>query len=160
MRLWPLAISFSAFVVAPVAFAVYGFPVPPLFSIPPKSTLPQTSLFRECLPTHVAFSLRPSMLSLFNGRGRRGSPIGDSNPLRSQPTRSAAAHTVLSRNAKSVVSFTGFPALFLVLSHSPPSLDMRRPECWEINRDLHTSMYSDVQGSVNLISQSLKYSHA
>jgi hypothetical protein len=41
---------------------------------PPKSALPQTSLFRECLPTHVAFSLRPSMLSLFNGRGRRGSP--------------------------------------------------------------------------------------
>ena len=67
---------------------------------------------------------------------------------------------VLSRNAMSVVSFTGFPALFLVLSHSPPSLDSRRPECWEINRDLHTSMYSDVKGSVNLISQSLKYSHA
>ena len=67
---------------------------------------------------------------------------------------------VLSRNARSVVSFTGFPALFLVLSHSPPPLDSRRPECWEINRDLHTSMYSDVQGSVNLISQSLKYSHA
>jgi len=38
----------------------------------PKSTLPQTSLFRDCLPTHVAFSLTPSMLSLFNGRGRRG----------------------------------------------------------------------------------------
>jgi len=127
---------------------------------PPKSTLPQISLFRECLPTHVAFSLRPSMLSLFNGRGRRGSPIGDSSALRSQPPRSAAAHIVLSRNAMSVVSFTGFPALFLVLSHSPPPLDSRRPKCWEINRDLHTSMYSDVKGSVNLISQSLKYSHA
>ena len=61
----PLAISFSAFVVAPVAFPVQGFPVRPLFSIPSESTLPETCLFRECLPTHVAFSLRPSILSLF-----------------------------------------------------------------------------------------------
>ena len=35
----PLAISFSAFVVAPVAFAVSGFPVPPLFSIPAEIDL-------------------------------------------------------------------------------------------------------------------------
>src|ERR1700730_2288243 len=34
-----LAISFSAFVVAPVAFAVWGFPVPPLFSIPSEIDL-------------------------------------------------------------------------------------------------------------------------
>jgi len=35
----PLAISFSAFVVAPVAFAVWGFPVPPLFSDSPEIDL-------------------------------------------------------------------------------------------------------------------------
>jgi hypothetical protein len=80
---------------------------------PPKSTLPQTSLFRECLPTHVAFSLRPSMLSLFNGRGRWGSPIGDSSALRSQPPRSAAAHTCSQEMPRASFLLRVFPPSFL-----------------------------------------------
>jgi hypothetical protein len=53
---------------------------------------------------------------------------------------------VLSRDAMSVVSFTRFSALFFVLSHSSPPFDSRRPKCWEINRNLYTFMYFDVQG--------------
>jgi hypothetical protein len=127
---------------------------------PPKSTLPQTSLFRECLAPHVAFFLRPLMLSLFNGRGRRGFAHRRFKRLTIPTAEVRCGPYVLSRNAMSVVSFMGFPALLFVLSHSPPPVDRGRPKCWEINRDLHTLMYSDVQGSVNLISQSLKYSHA
>ena len=120
---------------------------------------PKPACFASVCQLIVAFSLRPLMLSLFNGEvaGVRPSEIqAPYDPNR----RGRCGPYVLSRNAMSVVSCAGFPALLFVLSHSPPPLDSRRPKCWEINRDLHILMFSDVQGSVNLVSQSLKYSHA
>ena len=156
----PLAISFSAFVVAPVAFAVKGFPVPPLFSIPSEIDLaPNQPVSRVSANSCCFLSQALDALAVQRSRSP-GIAHGRFKRLTIPTAEVRCGPYVLSRNAMSVVSFTGFPALFLVLSHSPPPLDSRRPKCWEINRDFHILMFSDVQGSVNLVSQSLKYSHA
>jgi|SRR5271165_768137 len=156
----PLAISFSASVVAPVAFAVSGFSVPPLFSIRSEIDLaPNQPVSRVSANSCCFLSQALDALAVQRSRSP-GFAYRRFKRLTIPTAEVRCGPYVLSRDAMRVVSLRGFPAVFFVLSHSSPPLDSRRPKCWEINRNLHTLMYSDLQGSVNLISQSLKYSHA
>jgi hypothetical protein len=123
------AISFSAFVVAPVAFAVSGFPVPPLFSIPSETDLAPNQPVSRVSATSCRF-LSQALDALAVQRSRSAGFAHWRFKRLTIPTAEVRCGPyVLSRNAMSVVSFTGFPDPFLVLSHSPPPLDSRRPKC-------------------------------